>query len=151
MILIFPTKSIFHFFFFSINLISSLFGGFQDGSIHIYDLQTGQWVSSFKAALGIWYSILPGRGKFILNYDSYLFLTCFCVCDSSDTVNGFSFHPFLPMAASSSGHRRFVVPDDESNKDLPLGGNFTNLNSTNLILFLFHSNYSIDLVLVYFS
>ncbi|XP_070051727.1 uncharacterized protein [Nicotiana tomentosiformis] len=54
--------------------------GGQDGSVHIYNLQTGQWVSSFRAA--------------------------------SDTVNGFSFHPFLPMAASSSGHRRFGVLDD---------------------------------------
>lgn len=26
---------------------------FQDGLVHIYDLQTGQWVSSFEAALGI--------------------------------------------------------------------------------------------------
>ncbi|PKI62794.1 hypothetical protein CRG98_016802 [Punica granatum] len=31
---------------------------------------------------------------------------------ASDTVNAFSFHPFLPMAASSSGQRRFEVPDD---------------------------------------
>ncbi|KAL2925262.1 Telomerase Cajal body protein 1 [Bienertia sinuspersici] len=54
--------------------------GGQDGLVHIYDLQTGQWTSSFAAAL--------------------------------DTVNGFSFHPFLPMAVSSSGHRRFAVPDD---------------------------------------
>ncbi|KAL5730612.1 hypothetical protein ACHQM5_003413 [Ranunculus cassubicifolius] len=54
--------------------------GGQDGQIHIYDLQTGQWVTSFQAA--------------------------------SDTVNGFSFHPFLPMAASSSGHRRFSTPDE---------------------------------------
>ncbi|KAK9267315.1 hypothetical protein L1049_009738 [Liquidambar formosana] len=54
--------------------------GGQDGLVHIYDLQTGQWISSFQAAL--------------------------------DTVNGFSFHPFLPMAASSSGHRRFGTPDD---------------------------------------
>ncbi|XP_042520495.1 telomerase Cajal body protein 1 [Macadamia integrifolia] len=53
--------------------------GGQDGQVHIYDLQTGQWVASFQAA--------------------------------SDTVNGFSFHPFLPLAASSSGHRRFVMPD----------------------------------------
>ncbi|PIA54997.1 hypothetical protein AQUCO_00800019v1 [Aquilegia coerulea] len=53
--------------------------GGQDGQIHIYDLQTGQWVRSFQAA--------------------------------SDTVNGFCFHPFLPMAASSSGHRRFAMPD----------------------------------------
>ncbi|KAF9588367.1 hypothetical protein IFM89_008797 [Coptis chinensis] len=54
--------------------------GGQDGQIHIYDLQTGQWVTSFQAA--------------------------------SDTVNGFCFHPFLPIAASSSGHRRFGMPDD---------------------------------------
>ncbi|XP_052201678.1 uncharacterized protein LOC127807682 isoform X2 [Diospyros lotus] len=54
--------------------------GGQDGLVHIYNLQTGQWVSSFQAAL--------------------------------DTVNGFSFHPFLAMAASSSGHRRFISPDD---------------------------------------
>ncbi|CAI0407235.1 unnamed protein product [Linum tenue] len=52
-----------------------------DGLVHIYDLQTGQWVSGFQAA--------------------------------SDTVNGFSFHPFLPMAVSSSGHRRFQAPDEE--------------------------------------
>ncbi|XP_077254008.1 transducin/WD40 repeat-like superfamily protein [Tasmannia lanceolata] len=53
--------------------------GGQDGLVHIYDLQNGQWVSSFQAA--------------------------------SDTVNGFCFHPYLPMAASSSGHRRFGTPD----------------------------------------
>ncbi|XP_043688724.1 telomerase Cajal body protein 1 isoform X2 [Telopea speciosissima] len=53
--------------------------GGQDGQVHIYDLQTGQWLASFQAA--------------------------------SDTVNGFCFHPFLPLAASSSGHRRFVMPD----------------------------------------
>ncbi|KAA8519885.1 hypothetical protein F0562_014205 [Nyssa sinensis] len=63
--------------------------GGQDGLVHIYDLQTGQWVSSFQASL--------------------------------DTVNGFSFHPFLPMAASSSGHRRFKILDD-SNEDLNLSG-----------------------------
>ncbi|XP_020231456.1 telomerase Cajal body protein 1 isoform X2 [Cajanus cajan] len=64
--------------------------GGQDGLVHIYNLQTGQWVSSFEAAL--------------------------------DTVNGFSFHPFLPHAVSSSGHRRFVIPDDD-NKELCLSGN----------------------------
>ncbi|KAK9936260.1 hypothetical protein M0R45_013109 [Rubus argutus] len=63
--------------------------GGQDGFVHIYDLQTGQWVSSFQAAL--------------------------------DTVNGFSFHPFLPMATSSSGHRRFLAPDD-GNDELHLSG-----------------------------
>ncbi|CAH1448409.1 unnamed protein product [Lactuca virosa] len=61
--------------------------GGQDGLVHIYDLQTGQWVSSFQAA--------------------------------SDTVSGFSFHPFLPMAATSSGHRRFVGLD-ESDEELSL-------------------------------
>ncbi|XP_057471929.1 uncharacterized protein LOC130760561 isoform X2 [Actinidia eriantha] len=63
--------------------------GGQDGLVHIYNLQTGQWVSSFQAAL--------------------------------DTVNGFSFHPYLPMAAASSGHRRFETLDD-SPKDLSLSG-----------------------------
>ncbi|KAE9452614.1 hypothetical protein C3L33_15490, partial [Rhododendron williamsianum] len=63
--------------------------GGQDGLVHIYNLQTGQWVSSFQAAL--------------------------------DTVNGFSFHPFLPMAASSSGHRRFDTLDD-SPEDFSLSG-----------------------------
>ncbi|KAI3996061.1 hypothetical protein MKX01_037571 [Papaver californicum] len=54
--------------------------GGQDGQVQIYDLQTGQWVSSFQAA--------------------------------SDTVNGFSFHPFHPMAATTSGHRRFGTLDE---------------------------------------
>ncbi|RZC03622.1 Telomerase Cajal body protein 1 isoform C [Glycine soja] len=63
--------------------------GGQDGLVHIYNLQTGQWVSSFEAAL--------------------------------DTVNGFSFHPFLPHAVSSSGHRRFVIPDD-GNEEFCLTG-----------------------------
>ncbi|CAN1327957.1 Telomerase Cajal body protein 1 [Linum perenne] len=61
--------------------------GGQDGLVHIYDLQTGQWISGFQAA--------------------------------ADTVNGFAFHPSLPMAVSSSGHRRFQVPDDEDD-NLPL-------------------------------
>ncbi|XP_020521143.1 telomerase Cajal body protein 1 isoform X2 [Amborella trichopoda] len=55
--------------------------GGQDGQVHIYDLQTGNWTASFQAA--------------------------------SDTLNGFCFHPYYPMAASSSGHRRFGVPDSE--------------------------------------
>ncbi|KAM1455924.1 hypothetical protein FF1_005042 [Malus domestica] len=63
--------------------------GGQDGVVHIYDLQTGQWVTGFQAAL--------------------------------DTVNGFSFHPFLPLATTSSGHRRFVGPDD-GNEELHLSG-----------------------------
>ncbi|GAB2265378.1 hypothetical protein Dimus_000437 [Dionaea muscipula] len=63
--------------------------GGQDGLVHVYDLQTGKWTSTFAAA--------------------------------SDTVNGFSFHPFLPMAASSSGQRRFVNPDD-TGEDFSLSG-----------------------------
>ncbi|XXG58957.1 hypothetical protein AAC387_Pa04g1132 [Persea americana] len=63
--------------------------GGQDGQVHIYDLQTGQWISSFQAA--------------------------------SDTVNGFCFHPSLPMAATSSGHRRFGVPDN-SDENMSLRG-----------------------------
>ncbi|CAN6986617.1 unnamed protein product [Brassica rapa subsp. trilocularis] len=55
--------------------------GGQDGLVHMYDLQTGNWVSGYQAA--------------------------------SDTVNAFSFHPYLPMAATSSGHRRFAIPDDD--------------------------------------
>ncbi|WCJ26935.1 Telomerase Cajal body protein 1 [Euphorbia peplus] len=66
--------------------------GGQDGLVHIYDLQTGQWVTGFQAA--------------------------------ADTVSGFTFHPFLPMAASSSGHRRFQVPEsDDCFEDLSLKGN----------------------------
>lgn len=29
-----------------------------------------------------------------------------------DTVNGFSFHPYLPLATTSSGHRRFGMQDE---------------------------------------
>ncbi|XP_072972349.1 uncharacterized protein [Typha angustifolia] len=54
--------------------------GGQDGLVHVYDLQSGQWITAFQAA--------------------------------SDTINGFSFHPSLPLAASSSGHRRFRIVDN---------------------------------------
>lgn len=61
--------------------------GGQDGLIHIYDLQSGQWTAGFQAA--------------------------------SDTTSGFSFHPSLPLAVSSSGHRRFGVPENfEENLNL---------------------------------
>ncbi|XP_065876960.1 uncharacterized protein [Euphorbia lathyris] len=66
--------------------------GGQDGLVHIYDLQTGQWLTGFQAA--------------------------------ADTVSGFAFHPFLPVAASSSGHRRFQVPEsDDCFENLSLNGN----------------------------
>ncbi|CAL9079622.1 unnamed protein product [Musa textilis] len=58
--------------------------GGEDGLVHIYDLQTGEWATSFQAA--------------------------------SDTVNGFSFHPSLPLAASSSGNRRFDLLDNVEEK-----------------------------------
>uniref|UniRef100_A0A8I6XS40 Uncharacterized protein n=1 Tax=Hordeum vulgare subsp. vulgare TaxID=112509 RepID=A0A8I6XS40_HORVV len=51
-----------------------------DDMVHIYDLQGGQWVTSFQAA--------------------------------ADIVNGFSFHPYLPLATTSSGHRRFGMQDE---------------------------------------
>ncbi|KAI4963058.1 hypothetical protein ZWY2020_019790, partial [Hordeum vulgare] len=51
-----------------------------DDMVHIYDLQGGQWVTSFQAA--------------------------------ADTVNGFSFHPYLPLATTSSRHRRFGMQDE---------------------------------------
>ncbi|KAK7278155.1 hypothetical protein RJT34_23180 [Clitoria ternatea] len=38
-----------------------------------------------------------------------------------DTVNGFLFHPFLPFAVSSSGHRSFLILDN-GNEDLCLTG-----------------------------
>lgn len=63
--------------------------GGQDGLVHIYDLQSGQWTAGFQAA--------------------------------SDTVSGFSFHPYLPLAVTSSGHRRFGVPD-VLEENLNLGG-----------------------------
>ncbi|BBN02469.1 telomerase Cajal body protein 1 [Marchantia polymorpha subsp. ruderalis] len=59
--------------------------GGQDGLVHFYDLQTGDWVNSFQAAL--------------------------------DTVNSFCFHPSLPLAASASGHRRFVVDTEPDSDD----------------------------------
>ncbi|CAN8231142.1 unnamed protein product [Cochlearia groenlandica] len=59
--------------------------GGQDGIVHMYDLQNGNWVSGYQAA--------------------------------SDTVNAFCFHPYLPMAATSSGHRRFAVPDDNEDDE----------------------------------
>lgn len=59
--------------------------------MHVYNLQTGQWVSSFQAA--------------------------------RDTVNGFSFHPFLPMGVTSSGHRRFgALEEDDSSDEVRLRG-----------------------------
>ncbi|KAG8098079.1 hypothetical protein GUJ93_ZPchr0013g36467 [Zizania palustris] len=63
--------------------------GGQDGMVHIYDLQGGQWVTAFQAA--------------------------------ADTVNGFAFHPYLPLATTSSGHRRFGM-QDEFEEELSLAG-----------------------------
>ncbi|XP_051179264.1 uncharacterized protein [Lolium perenne] len=63
--------------------------GGQDGMVHVYDLQGGEWVTGFQAA--------------------------------ADTVNGFSFHPYLPLATTSSGHRRFGM-EDESKEESSLSG-----------------------------
>lgn len=35
----------------------------------------------------------------------------------ADTVNSFCFHPSLPLAASASGHRRFVVDTEPDSDD----------------------------------
>ncbi|KAH8968590.1 hypothetical protein BDL97_03G134500 [Sphagnum fallax] len=60
--------------------------GGQDGYVHIYDLQSGEWISSFQAA--------------------------------SDTVNGFGFHPTLPLGVTSSGHRRIGLEfEDEEQRN----------------------------------
>ncbi|KAG0575833.1 hypothetical protein KC19_5G034300 [Ceratodon purpureus] len=55
--------------------------GGQDGDVHVYDLQTGDWANSFQAA--------------------------------ADTINGFAFHPTLPLGVTSSGHRRFSTSYDD--------------------------------------
>ncbi|EPS70337.1 hypothetical protein M569_04425, partial [Genlisea aurea] len=55
--------------------------GSQDGVVHVYNLESGQWVSSFRAA--------------------------------SDSINGFSFHPFYAMAVTSSGQRRYGGVGDD--------------------------------------
>lgn len=38
---------------------------------------------------------------------------------ATDTVNGFQFHPFLPLAATASGHRHYPLLDDEAIEDKP--------------------------------
>lgn len=52
----------------------------------------------------------------------------------SDTVNGLSFHPYLPLAASSSGHRRFAMTDDDEIED---SFNLSGKNLFCLLLFAF--------------
>jgi hypothetical protein len=64
---------------FYVSKLSCLQFWVQDGSVHIYDLQTGQWVSSFEAAQGtedlyslklpvvIFYLNLGFNIKYILN------------------------------------------------------------------------------------
>ncbi|CAI0407237.1 unnamed protein product, partial [Linum tenue] len=52
---------------------------------------------------------------------------CLVLC-ITDTVNGFSFHPFLPMAVSSSGHRRFQAPDEEDD-NFHLSGIFHSISA----------------------
>ncbi|XP_059623460.1 uncharacterized protein LOC132266562 isoform X2 [Cornus florida] len=95
--------------------------GGQDGLVHIYDLQTGQWESSFQAALGNTIPYLHTQIIFTCHYSWFLLFLISSFTFHADTVNGFSFHPFLPMAASSSGHRRFGILD-ESEEDLVLNG-----------------------------
>ena len=51
---------------------------------------------------------------------------CFYIVLPADTVNGFSFHPYMPMTVTSSGHRRFIGPDNDD-EDLCLSGILSNL------------------------
>lgn len=107
----------------------------------MYDLQTGHWVSSFQAASGIndiSYLLKMWLVEFCI-YPCLLITNLFiCSIGYTDTVSGFSFHPFLPMAASSSGHRRFVVPDDIY-EDVPLSGISSN-SAANFVLLEIFSN-----------
>eukprot|EP00850_Spirogloea_muscicola_P007429 SM000037S13564 [mRNA] locus=s37:654336:658774:- [translate_table: standard] len=61
--------------------------GGQHGEVRIFDLSTGEQVSSFHAA--------------------------------PDTVNGCSFHPWLPLAATSSGQRQYnlTLPQDSDSEE----------------------------------
>lgn len=113
----------------------------QDGFVHMYDLQTGHWVSSFQAASGIndiSYLLKMWLVEFCI-YPCLLITNLFiCSIGYTDTVSGFSFHPFLPMAASSSGHRRFVVPDDIY-EDVTLSG-ISSDSAANFVLLEIFSN-----------
>jgi telomerase Cajal body protein 1 len=88
--------------------------------VHIYDLQGGQWVTAFQSAAGMCLLSFQMREvsrlcvflQCIISHIVYLIL---------DTVNGFSFHPYLPFAVTSSGHRRFSL-QDESEEELNLAG-----------------------------
>jgi len=40
------------------------------------------------------------------------------VQEHKDAVNGISIHPSLPLLASSSGQRQFVIADDEMMEDV---------------------------------
>lgn len=84
--------------------------------VHIYDLQGGQWVTAFQAAAGMCLLTFQMRG-FLFCSISFLIIVFLIL----DTVNGFSFHPYLPFAATSSGHRRFSL-QDEFEEELNLAG-----------------------------
>lgn len=57
-----------------------------------------------------------GDTEFLFNFANFcpLFL---------DTVNGFTFHPYLPLAASSSGNRRFDMLDNFEENTILAGKN----------------------------
>ena len=90
--------------------------------VHVYDLQGGQWVTGFQAAAGIYFWISVYEDIYIA-YMLFLCATAYVIFIYLilDTVNGFSFHPYLPLATTSSGHRRFGM-EDESEEESSLSG-----------------------------
>lgn len=128
----------------------------QDGSVHIYNLQNGQWVSSFQAASG---TDVPTMLQFhIIGLSVVHFLFCVLTWAGSltDTINGFSFHPFFPMAASSSGQRRFCGLDEDSSGEAILNGILPHISliiisqSSTLISSSILINFSKLVILIFF-
>lgn len=69
----------------------------------------------------------------------------------ADTVNGFSFHPYMPMTVTSSGHRRFIGPDNDD-EDLCLRGILSNLIASIIYFFVFVNGYvEFIVIIVYFK
>ena len=51
----------------------------------------------------------------------FLFALLSHLFDFADTTNGFCFHPSLPLAVTTSGHRRYML-DDEDSEEKNLSG-----------------------------
>ncbi|KAF3784705.1 Telomerase Cajal body protein 1 [Nymphaea thermarum] len=99
-----------------LSIFCSLHFSEQDGHVHVYDLQTGQWTASFQAASG---EYCPFKYSPLKKDLSFLYFSWKAKHHDffwTDTVNGFCFHPSLPMAATSSGHRRFFIPETDEER-----------------------------------